>query len=491
MAQAIGQAGQVAADFSLRLQHATNIKAITQGEIAMSEAQTNLSTFMATNPDPELWEEEAGRLAVETRDAIANIPRLSTAAQRELNMKMSVWESRLKSETKHRADIQRVREVETVLSSAQARAVANGNEAEALTYLDRRLEAGTISPAQHEAERHAVRADVSEAKVRLDILEDPHATIQRLEAKDSKGRYTEYEGLDEPRRLALLSRARTELGSIRQQTLNSLRDRQNQGEFISQEELQGLVESHRLFPTQAEWIMQGNRRVHPTPEVMNEFLDDLDLIRAYSPENDPHGLEAAELLALQLKPYPSAFTAELGHAYRQHVRPSAQQDRAVVPGLHKDVDATLTRMLRQGVFGEIEPITGSEEEMKRIGEVYDRFINLQERMRGWIQQHPDAPVSEQFERISQELSAIDLEHQARLFEIGVAGQMETERRANAIQRGFQRGRDLRRWVTDHPAYRNFRLLMMARGLLLPGPTEAETDEALQDTLDDPTVVPED
>lgn len=389
IAQGIAQVGQVAGEFAQRLQHAENIKQIALGEMAMGNASIRLQEFMQTNPDPDLWEEEAQRLADEAHNEISSIPKLSHAAKVDLRNKHNLWKERFQLETHSRANVQRVRDVDTVLKQQLADAIQMGNDSEAKRIMDTRLEAGTINPAQHEAELMMIRNKVTEARVRNDILGDPAGTIARLQAKED-GQYQYYTELDEPRRLHLLSRARTEHGAIRQQTLNSLRDRQNQGEFISDEELQMMVDDQRLLATQAEWIRQGNRRIAPTEEVIADYLADLQAIRNFDPTDPEAEINRANLLALTVaKPYPPVMQQELQRTWRQYARGDGSEGGS--PNrMPKDVLNMIDSMVQANLFGQARMFGSSAERAQQVAKVFDLRNDAVRRTEAWFAENPQA-----------------------------------------------------------------------------------------------------
>lgn len=235
------------------------------------------------------------------------------------------------------------------------------------------------------------RAEEEQAKAL--ILEDAKGAVSALEDSER------WPALTKSDRLSLRKTAQIEAGKQRAELVQVLTDRQDSGEVLKESELDALVESGDLLPTQRRWMLQQQSRLIPDEEVyeratgLMERINELDL-------NQPNGQVEKWKLEEEAALFPSFIKADLQGRIREKENPGGNAAN------YREGVSYARRLWSRNYLGNVQSLTKADVERLGGGRAGDpvsakefnqanlKLFNMLDALQHWSRKNPDASALE-------------------------------------------------------------------------------------------------
>lgn len=306
----ISQVASTGMQITQRFEHANYVAKSAEADRKVKTAWTAYQEEMLTKPGkPDEWVKGWTDLSAKTLKDIDQTG-LSAQSKERLKMQLASFQADATSQISLQATKQRIKNGAAEITASAGLDLKNGDWQGYERKINEGTEAGFFDPATQLRLMEDGKKQFDFEQANKAINENPFAALDALEAKSDGGKWANYKELDENRRLALVREAKTYISRDRAETVQGIVDRQNNGEIVSDAELDGLVQSGRILPTQAKWALQQQKRHGRDPELIVEYANLLSAIDKYQPNQDPTNATFAELSAQQLK-YPAELRSEI------------------------------------------------------------------------------------------------------------------------------------------------------------------------------------
>jgi hypothetical protein len=408
--RAIGYAGQVIGEFGERKQKAINAAAAQDGQMKMEKAFNDYQIEMSRMKDPDdytnaedTWADGWQKKASTLKNQILADPKISQAVKDHLDVSLSGFVGQSTDRINTQANTRSIQRQKAKLTNVASFMYENGDIERGDVAIEAMREHGLIFPEEemHLKEKGAQQADLSQVSKGLNT--DPIATLDALQDKTDGGRWRQFTNLDEETRLSLTRRARTEMESVRADTVRGFQDRINQGEFVKPDELQGAVDDRKLTPQQYKWLnAQQTGKANYSEDVvrMVNLTRQIDSWKS----GDPDAQDQLHKIAADMAGLPKDMQNRLESDLNRVAKPGSS--KASVPSQgYAYIDHLLTNGFFGPVKGEVEkevpgkffgtnkekvPVTREEAEA-----TYGKALALRDSLNAWVKDNPHATLVEQ------------------------------------------------------------------------------------------------
>jgi hypothetical protein len=389
---AIARAGEVANEFSQRLQAATNAAAEVDAQVKMRQAQDDYQRELATNQDTKTWVPGWQKKVTDLREEVLGNEDLSPQARDKLTNQFKDFTQTSTSQVATQANVQGIRNKTRLLLNAADDAWDSGDFEAGSQPVLTAVQVGLLSDSQAQGILKKGQTQADFANVNRGLNVDPITTLDALNDKTDGGRWRNFKGLDENQREALKGKADTAVNKLRADTLQGIYDKQNNGQLMSQDDLQTLVDDRKLAPGTMKAILAQQAKIGKKPEVpeLERYSNLLTAASNYNPDSDPNNEQRANIIAQM---------AELQPTYRDEVKASLDRATNKTGENSRTADGNnyIDELVRGGFLGNTKLAPdGSPYEPAQARQAYQRKIELRDALRDFVRANPKSTAKEQF-----------------------------------------------------------------------------------------------
>lgn len=396
--QSIARAGEVANEFSQRLQAATNAAAVTEATVKMRKAQDDYQREMSTNQDEGTWVPNWQKRVDTLKDDVLGNDEISPQVRDHLSNQFKEFQQSSSSQVATQANVRSIRNKTQIFLGAADDAFDSGNFEAGSQPVLQAVQVGLLSDAQAQdiLKKGAVQVDF--AKVNRGTNVDPISTLDALNDQTEGGKWRNFKALDENQREALKGKAETAVNKLRADTLQGIYDKQNNGQIMASDELQSLVDARKLTPGAMKQILAQQERIAKKPEVpeLQAYSDLLTQAGNYDPDQDPSNSQRANIIAQM---------ATLTPVYRDEVKASLDRstNRTGENTRLAEGNNYIDELTRSGFLGNTKnwPGTMDPQDPDQAKAAYRRKIELRQGLRDFMRNHKDATPQEQADWVNE------------------------------------------------------------------------------------------
>ncbi len=395
LASGIGQVANAASDYAQKLDNANYVAKSAEADRKVKTAWTKYQEQMLTNQaKPDEWAKGWDELYSKVSQDV-DLKSLSPAARQRVQEQMKSFQSDSLNQISLQSTKQRIRNGQAEITTSAGLDLKNGDWQGYESKIKEGAKAGFFDP---EAEMRLMedgrkQFDFEQANKAINL--DPFGALDAIESRSEKGEWNNFKALDENRRLALVREAKTAVSKERSDTIQSIVERQNGGEIISDAELDGMVQSRRLLATQVKWVQQQQKRAGNDPEMIVEYANLLTAIDKYQPSQDPTNEKFSALTAHQLK-FPSELRSEIDRRLKE-----AKTNSAIK---RKEGYEYVDNLLAGSFLGNIDRSqsgTGKPTDPADYLRAHQKAVDLRMQLDEFLRQNPGASGPEQLKFINQ------------------------------------------------------------------------------------------
>lgn len=396
----IAQAGQVAEQFSQRLQAATNAAAEVDAQTKMRQTQEDYDREMATNQDTKTWVPGWQKKSDALKEEVLGNQDLSPQARDHLSNQFKVFQQSSTSQIATQANVQGIRNKTKVMLQAADDAWDTGNFEAGSQPILSAVQVGLLSDAQAQEILKKGQTQADFAKVNRGLNVDPINTLDALNDQTEGGKWRNFKALDENQREAMKGKADTAVNKLRADTLQGIYDKQNNGQIMSSDELQTMVDNRTLAPGTMKMILAQQAKIGKKPEVpeLEEYSNLLTESSTYNPDDDPSNSQRAKIIARM---------AVLAPVYRDEVKASLDRATNKTGENSRTADGNnyIDELTRGGFLGNIKnwPDGSGPMEPAQARQAFQRKIELRDDLRSFVRSNPKSTAAEQFEFLNTKL----------------------------------------------------------------------------------------
>lgn len=406
----ISQAAQAANQYALKMDHANYVAKSAEADRKVKTAWTAYQEQMETEKaTPEKWAKGWNDVYAKVSKDI-DTSTLSKGAQARLQDQLASFQADSSSQISMQATKQRIRNGSAEITASAGLDLKNGDWLGYESKIKEGAAAGFFDPATEIRLLDDGRKQFDFEQANKAINENAFMALDALEAKSEGGEWANFKQLDENRRLSLVREAKQYIARDRSETVQSIVERQSNGEIISDAELDGLVQSKRLLPTQAKWALQQQKRQGRDPEMVAEYANLLSAIDKYQPIQDPTQSQFAELSAQQLK-YPTELRSEINRRLGEAKTNSATK--------RKEGYEYLDSLLAGSFLGDIDRSqsgTGKPSNPVEYQRAHERAVYIRQQLDEFLKGKPAATGPEQVEMVNKLTAKYRAEDGANMLE---------------------------------------------------------------------------
>jgi hypothetical protein len=396
----IARAGEVAGEFSQRLQAATNAAAEVDAQVKMHQAQDDYNRELSTNQDTNTWVPGWQKKVDGLRSEVLGNPELSPMARDKLTNQFKSFAQTSTSQVATQSNVQGIRNKTKIMLQAADNAWDSGDYEAGTQPILSAVQVGLLSDAQAQEILKKGETQADFAKVNRGLNVDPINTLDSLNDQTDGGRWRNFKGLDENQREALKGKADTAVNKLRGDTLQGIYDKQNNGQLMSNDDLQQLVDDRKLTPGTMKAILAQQAKIGKRPEVpeLERYSNLLTSASNYNPDSDPNNEQRANIIAQM---------AELQPTYRDEVKASLDRATNKTGENARTADGNnyIDELVRGGFLGNTKLAPdGSPYEPAQARQAYQRKIELRDALRDYIRTNPKATAKDQFEFLNGKIS---------------------------------------------------------------------------------------
>lgn len=409
LGQSIGRLGAVAEEFSQRMQAATNAAAVTDATVKMKNVQDSYQREMATNQDEKTWVPNWQKKVDDLKDTVLGNEDLSPQVRDHLSNQFKDWQQTSSSQVATQANVRTVRNQTQIFLGAADDAWDTGDYAAGTKPILSAVQVGLLSDAQAKDILKKGQTQADFAKVNRGTNVDPIATLDALNDQTEKGKWKNFDGLDENQREALKGKAETAVNKLKADTLQGIYDKQNNGELMTSDALQKLVDDRKLTPGAMKQILAQQARIAKAPEIpeLQAYSELLTKASGYDPDQDPSNVQRANIIAQM---------ATLAPTYRDEVKATLDRstNRTGENTRLAEGNNYIDELLRSGFLGNTKNWPGTMEPQypDQAKAAYQRKIELRQGLKDFMRDNKNSTPQEQAEWINQRV--------ARQIDVGTA-----------------------------------------------------------------------
>lgn len=389
VAQSIGYAGQVIGEFAERKQRAINAAAEQDAMMQMEKGFDDYQIELSTQQDEEKWVEGWKKKSETLKSSLLSDPHISQAVKDHLTVALNTEAERSTQRIATQANTRLLQRQKARLMNVADYMFQRGDIERGDIAIEAMSEHGLIFPEQEfelKKDGHE-KADFSAVNKGINV--DPFTTIDQLDEKTPSGEWKNFTNLDENRREGLKVEAIRRTAALRADTVQGIVDRRNQGEIISKDELQSLVDSRRLKPTEMRWVLQEQSRSGTDAGMAVAFAKALSAVDAYDPTKDPTNEQYAALFGQSVQFSPQ-YRDEIQRRLQKQKNPTFEEHAT------RDAKAYIDHLLAGGFLGDISKSTdGKPTSPTEYQTAYGKTIELRQALDGFMRQNPKATPVEQ------------------------------------------------------------------------------------------------
>lgn len=413
----VAQAGNAVGNYALKMEHANYVAKSAEADRKVKTAWTAYQEQMATSPGkPDEWAKGWN----DTYSKVAkdvDLNGLSKPSQERVKAQMLSFQADSTMQISGQATKQRIRNGSAEITASAGLDLKNGDWLGYETKIKEGAAAGFFEPAMEIRLIEDGRKQFDFEQANKAINEDAFTALDSLEAKSDGGEWANYKQLDENRRLSLVREAKQYISRDRAETVQSIVERQTNGEIISDAELDGLVQSKRLLPTQAKWALQQQKRQGRDPEMVVEYANLLSAIDKYQPTQDPTNEQFASLGAQQLK-FPSELRSEINRRLNEAKNNSATKRKEG----YDYVDSLLSGSFL-GDINRSESGTGKPTYPAQYLRAHQRAVEIRQQLDEYLKAKPQSTGPEQVKFVNDITAKYRTEEGAGLLDKSRGGSM--------------------------------------------------------------------
>jgi hypothetical protein len=310
LAAGISDVADAASGYAKKIENANYVAKSAEADRKIKTAWSAYQEQMLTSqakPDEwtKNWQDTYSKVSQDV-----DLKSLSPSSRKRIEEQMKSFQADSTSQISLQATKQRIRNGQAEITMSAGLDLKNGDWASYESKIKEGAKVGFFDPETEMRLMEDGRKQLDFEQANKSINLDPFSALDAIESRSEKGEWNNFKAIDENRRFALIKETKTAISKERSETIQSIVERQNGGEIISDSELDGMVQSRRLLPTQVKWVQQQQKRAGNDPEMIVEYANLLTAIDKYQPSQDPTNEKFSALTAHQLK-FPSELRSEI------------------------------------------------------------------------------------------------------------------------------------------------------------------------------------
>ena len=254
LAAAIGQVGQVAGDFGMKLQQAKNFGVAADADRQMRQAWEDFHSSLAGRTDEENWTKDWQAKSQAVKDSVYSQHKPAPDLKAQLDNNFANWQQSTAIEAKTVAHKQMINRTVERADLAADKAAQSYDESGVKNSIKPLITLGAVTPERGAAMIEQKLNKMDEYAAKNYIVSNPVDATDTLEKKNTDGKYVNYPKLDQLQRNSLIREARATMHAYQSANLDSTRDALDSGKVGADSEkyIQNLVTTKAITARGAE-----------------------------------------------------------------------------------------------------------------------------------------------------------------------------------------------------------------------------------------------
>lgn len=424
VAQAIGEVGQVAGEFSQKLQAAKNFGIAADADREMRQAAADFHATRVGRTDEDQWGQQWKDKSEQTWSAINEKYQVGPALKRQLTVNFKDWQTANGIEVQTMANKQAINRAVDRVGLAADEAAKDGDEHGINSAFDGAVTNHLMMPEVAQKLKTDYLRKIDEYAGKNYIMNNPAGAVDYIDATDKAGKPVNLTRLTADQRLTLLNMAHERFTRFQTDNYNDLIEGLQNGQPKSSSELQALVGSKVISPKQRKSYetayLHGNYNTS-VDKIGQTFSD----ISNYDPEKDPKFTQRAELLGrVATSGFPQNVQTEMNGLLTKKSDPNHVLNSPVA----KDAFEGIDQRFKLGLYGKFETKVEDKEGNVRtvvIPKIYESAMIVKRRVedatRKFVDENPKA-TAEDVNNFVSNVQMTNIVHAGRQTILGALGQ---------------------------------------------------------------------